>query len=89
MTCRAEIEAVLSGRIKGRAEVDGDLFVHAAEGGHKGNIYSLRIKDPETGGERVVGPHGRAAEFEYYLRGISYGLDLANGRYAADEEVEA
>lgn len=86
MTSRNDLESILEQLIAPSASdmVDGDLMLHAGHGGSKGNVYELRIRLPE-GGERKIGPAGYAGEFEHYLRGVKVGLEIANGRHAADD----
>lgn len=84
-TTRSDLDAVL-GRIAPYVEVDGELMLHVGHGGTRGNLYQLRVRDPEHGGQREVGPMGYANEFEYFLRGVDFGRQLADGRYASDDE---
>jgi len=83
MVTKTDLEAIAAKQIAPRVTVDGDLILRTQAPGD-GNIYSLRVRHPDTS-ESVIGPHGSAAEFEYFLRGITYGLDLADGRYAPDD----
>lgn len=88
MVSKTELEAIASKQIAPYVDVDGELILKTNDGGSEGYLYSLRVLNSENSGETVIGPHGHAAEFEYYLRGIRAGLDIANGRYADDSEGE-
>lgn len=83
MVSKSDLRKIAASRIAPRVDVDGELILDAHTPGDR-SLYSLRVKNAENGGETVIGPHGHAAEFEYFLRGVYYGLELADGRYSAD-----